>query len=80
LLVINLKEKDSYARYCKFLGIEQKKDAFPWETKQMKDKIDAYHFHQENNLLINTKKYGRNRNKLYEELKITVYLLNDIFI
>ncbi|MHA1342679.1 MAG: sulfotransferase, partial [Promethearchaeota archaeon] len=33
LLVINLKEKDSYKRFCDFLGIEQKKDAFPWENK-----------------------------------------------
>lgn len=33
LLVMNLKEKDSYTRFCQFLGIEQKKDTFPWENK-----------------------------------------------
>jgi len=33
LLVINLKEKDSYSRFCDFLKIEQKKDFFPWENK-----------------------------------------------
>lgn len=33
LLVINLKENDSYARFCNFLGIEQKHESFPWENK-----------------------------------------------
>jgi hypothetical protein len=33
LLVINLKEKNSYSKFCRFLGIEQKKNAFPWENK-----------------------------------------------
>lgn len=33
LLVINLKEKDSYSKFCNFLRIEQKKNEFPWENK-----------------------------------------------
>lgn len=33
LLVINLAKKGDYARFCKFLGVEQKKDTFPWENK-----------------------------------------------
>jgi hypothetical protein len=33
LLVINLKEEDSYARFCKFLGVKQTKESFPWENK-----------------------------------------------
>ena len=33
LLIINLKEKDSYVRFCKFLDIEQTKEHFPWENK-----------------------------------------------
>jgi hypothetical protein len=33
LLVLNLKEEDSYARFCQFMGIEQKKNTFPWENK-----------------------------------------------
>jgi len=33
LLVLNLKEKESYARFCQFLGIEQKKTFFPLENK-----------------------------------------------
>ena len=33
LLVINLKEKDSYSEFCKFLNIKQSKDSFPWENK-----------------------------------------------
>ncbi len=33
LLVINLREKNSYARFCDFLGVEQLKEKFPWENK-----------------------------------------------
>ena len=33
LLVINLRDKDSYQQFCKFLNIEQTKDQFPWENK-----------------------------------------------
>lgn len=33
LLVINLRDDNSYSRFCEFLGIEQKKEAFPWENK-----------------------------------------------
>ncbi|QGY42742.1 hypothetical protein GM418_03460 [Maribellus comscasis] len=33
LLIINLKEKDSYGRFCNFLGIEKKKEHFPWENR-----------------------------------------------
>jgi Sulfotransferase domain len=33
LLVINIKEKDSYSKFCKFLKIKETKDSFPWENK-----------------------------------------------
>ncbi|MFO7841297.1 MAG: sulfotransferase [Fidelibacterota bacterium] len=33
LLVINLKDRDSYPRFCEFLGIRQERDAFPWVNK-----------------------------------------------
>ena len=33
LLIINLKEKDSYSRFCEFLDLEQKRYSFPWENK-----------------------------------------------
>jgi len=41
LLVINLKEKDSYKRFCDFLGIEQKKINLPGKIKPMQYKINA---------------------------------------
>lgn len=33
LLVINLKEKDDYSRFCHFIGVKQIRDCFPWENK-----------------------------------------------
>jgi hypothetical protein len=33
LLVINLKNSDDYARFCKFIGYEQTRNGFPWENK-----------------------------------------------
>lgn len=33
LLILNLKEKDSYSKFCKFLDIKQTKEHFPWENK-----------------------------------------------
>jgi hypothetical protein len=33
LLVINLAKEGDYARFCKFIGVEKKKDNFPWKNK-----------------------------------------------
>lgn len=33
LLEINLKHKDAYKRFCNFIDVEQKGDAFPWVNK-----------------------------------------------
>ncbi len=33
LLIINLKNKDAYEKYCEFLGVEQLYENFPWENK-----------------------------------------------
>ena len=33
LLVLNLKEEDAFARFCSFVGIRSRHDAFPWANK-----------------------------------------------
>ncbi|MGG7036233.1 MAG: sulfotransferase [Flavobacterium sp.] len=33
LLIINLADKKSYARFCDFVGVDSKNDTFPWENK-----------------------------------------------
>lgn len=33
LLVINLSDKDAYAKFCEFIGVESKGNSFPWENK-----------------------------------------------
>lgn len=32
-LVVNLSRKDDYSKFCEFLGVEQKRDSFPWVNK-----------------------------------------------
>ena len=33
LLVINISEKGSYKKFCKFLNIDALRDEFPWKNK-----------------------------------------------
>lgn len=33
LLVINLQDEDAYERFCRFLGLKQLQNGFPWENK-----------------------------------------------
>ena len=33
LLIINLSEKDTYVKFCNFIGVVPKRETFPWENK-----------------------------------------------
>jgi hypothetical protein len=33
LLIINLSEKDTYLKFCNFIGVVPKRKTFPWENK-----------------------------------------------
>lgn len=33
LLVLNLQDRDAYGKFCKFIGIPQQKETFPWKNK-----------------------------------------------